>query len=113
GVERRFASDRRPRNVGAHCFSDCTNLLRHPRGHFRFVVAEIERHSQKWLTICIRVRRVEIEIVVLVRITATLRRDGKGMRIPCGVCLLPLRTPLRGSGWHAAVPDRPTVEYIG
>ena len=100
-------------DVGTCRFGDLVDLLRQIDGHLALVLANVERHPQKRLTIGIDIGRVEVDIILPMRIPASVGGYGEIVGIPIGVGLLPGRAPFRGSGWHGTARNRPSIGHVG
>ena len=103
----------RRRDVGACRFGDLVDLLRKIDRHLALVLANVERHAQKRLSIGIDIGRIEIDIILPMRIPAAMGGYAEIMCVPIGVGLLPRRAPFRRSGRHGTARDRPSVGHIG
>src|SRR6266480_25048 len=112
-IVRPLAGGCRRRDVGTRRFSDLVDLLRQIERHLALVLAYVECHAQERLTIGIDVGWVEVDIILPMRIPASVGGYGEIVGIPIGIGLLPSRAPFRGSGRHGTARNRPSIGYVG
>src|SRR5258707_14175108 len=94
-IVRPLAGACRRRDVGTRRFGDLVDLLRQIDGHLALVLANVECHPQERLTIGIDIGRVEVDIVLAMRIPAAMGSYAEIMRVPIRVGFFPLRAPFR------------------
>src|SRR5262245_62964008 len=112
-VVRPLAWGCRRRDVGTRRFGDLVDLLRQIDGHLALVLTNVECHAQERLPISVDIGRVEVDIILRMRIPASVGGYGEIVGIPICVELLPGRAPFRGSGSNAAARNWPCTADVG
>ncbi|MCY1241813.1 hypothetical protein D9M72_547350 [compost metagenome] len=97
---------------GTHGARDPGGLVRDVLAHPVIVLVKVEGHAQQRQAVGVAVRRIEVEVVLAVRVVAAVHRDVEGVRIPVGVGLLPRRSPVGRSGRVEPGIDGTAVRHV-